>query len=228
VRTSIAAGQDAPVSVTLTPRVKNGKVSGKVTDPTGKALAATLHFSGPQNADVKTDDSGAFSAALPAGAYEVKVEADKFLANQFKVDVEDGKEQDASVSLRGKPTGPSRVSINAGKLSVRGAVGFKGSGPTLEVTPASAALLDDLAAALISHPEVRRVRVEAHWDTSLPKDKAKELTEQQAKVVASYLTRQGVPSDRIQVVGMGADKPIVPNIGMAKLRNRRVEIRAAN
>jgi outer membrane protein OmpA-like peptidoglycan-associated protein len=96
------------------------------------------------------------------------------------------------------------------------------------VTPASAALLDDLAAALATHPEIRRVRIEAHWDTSLPKDKAKELTEQQARAVASYLTRQGVASDRIQVTGMGADKPIVPNIGMAKMRNRRVEIRGVN
>jgi outer membrane protein OmpA-like peptidoglycan-associated protein len=228
VRTSIAAGQEAPVSVTLTPKVRNGKVAGKITDPAGKALAATLHFTGPQNADVKTDDSGAFSTTLPSGSYAVKIEADKFTGKELKVEVSDGQEQDASTSLRAKSTGPSRVSVNKGKLAVRGSVGFKGAGPTLEVTPASAAILDELADVLNSHPEIRRVRIEAHWDASLPKDKAQQLTDQQAKVVAAYLTRQGVAADRIQVAGMGAEKPIVPNIGMAKLRNRRVEIRAAN
>ena len=115
-----------------------------------------------------------------------------------------------------------------GKLVVRSGVSFKGSGPSMDVTPASAAVLDELAGVLASHPEIRRVRIEAHWDTSLPKDKAHDLTEQQAKTVAAYLTRQGVAAERIQVAGMGADKPIVPNIGMAKMRNRRVEIRAVN
>jgi hypothetical protein len=231
VRTSIAAGQEAPVAVTLTPKVKNGKVTGKITDPTGKALAANIHFSGPKDADVKTDDSGAFTTTLPSGSYVVRIEADKFAGKELKLEVTDGQEQDASTSLRAKstlPAGPSRVSVNKGKLSVRGALSFKGSGPALEVTPASAAILDELAEVLNSHPEIRRVRIEAHWDTSLPKDKAQQLTEQQAKVVAAYLSRQGVASDRLQVVGMGAEKPIVPNIGMAKMRNRRVEIRAAN
>jgi outer membrane protein OmpA-like peptidoglycan-associated protein len=228
VRTSIAAGQEAPVSVTLTPKVKNGKVTGKVTDPTGKALAANVHFAGPQNLDLKTDENGAFSTALPSGAYVVKIDADKFAGKELKLEVTDGQEQDASTSLRAKSTSPSRVSVNKGKLSVRGALTFKGAGPTLEVTPAAAAILDDLAEVLNSHPEIRRVRIEAHWDTSLPKDKAQQLTEQQAKAVAAYLARQGVASDRIQVAGMGAEKPIVPNIGMAKLRNRRVEIRAVN
>jgi len=228
VRTSIAAGQEIPVSVTLTPKVKNGKVTGKITDPTGKALAATLHFTGPQNADVKTDDAGAFTTTLPSGAYVVRIEADKFSGKELKLEVTDGQEQDASTSLRAKSTGPSRVSVNNGKLTVRGSLGFKGSGATLDVTPASAAILDELAEVLNSHPEIRRVRIEAHWDTSIPKEKAQQLTEQQAKTVAAYLARQGVASDRLQVVGMGAEKPIVPNIGMAKLRNRRVEIRSTN
>jgi outer membrane protein OmpA-like peptidoglycan-associated protein len=231
VRTSIAAGQEAPVAVTLTPKVKNGKVTGKITDPAGKALAATVHFSGPKDAEVKTDDSGAFTTTLPSGAYVIRIEADKFAGKELKLEVTDGQEQDASTSLRAKsagPSGPSRVSVNKGKLSVRGALSFKGSGPALEVTPASAAILDELAEVLNSHPEIRRVRIEAHWDTSLPKEKAQQLTEQQAKVVAAYLSRQGVASDRLQVVGRGAEKPIVPNIGLAKMRNRRVEIRAAN
>jgi len=75
---------------------------------------------------------------------------------------------------------------------------------------------------------VKKVRIEAHWDSSLPKDKAQELTTDQARTVASYLARQGVGEDRIEAVGMGAQRPLVPNIGAAKLRNRRVEFRVVN
>jgi outer membrane protein OmpA-like peptidoglycan-associated protein len=227
-RTVIVAGQEVPVSLTLTPRVKGGKVSGKITDAAGKPVVASLHFSGPQEADVKTDEAGAFSTALGAGSYAVRIEADKLMPRELKVEVAEGQDQDASASLRPRPTGPGKVTVANGKLSVRSGVSFKGSGATLEVSPASAAVLDELAGVLASHPEIRRIRIEAHWDTSLSKEKAQELTEQQARTVATYLTRLGVAPERIQVAGMGANKPIVPNIGAAKFRNRRVEIRAAN
>jgi outer membrane protein OmpA-like peptidoglycan-associated protein len=227
VRTSIAAGLEAPVAVTLTPRVKSGKISGKVTDDKGKPVAATVKFAGAQNAEVKTDDTGAFSTSLPGGSYVVRVEADKFMARELKVELTDGKEEDASVTVKPRPTS-TRVTVRDGKITVRAVVAFRGVGPTLDVTPGSSAVLDEVADAIISHPEIKRVRVEAHWDTSLPKDKAQELTEQQARTVAAYLTKQGVPSDRLEVAGLGASKPIVPNIGMAKLRNRRVEFRAIN
>jgi outer membrane protein OmpA-like peptidoglycan-associated protein len=224
VRTSIAAGQEAPVAVTLTPRVKSGKVTGKITDDKGKALsAATVKFSGPQNAEVKTDDTGAFTTSLPGGAYVVRIEADKHFGKELRLELTDGKEEDVSATVRAKPT-VSRVTVKDGRISIRAGISFKGS----ELTPASVALLDELADALISHPEIRKIRIETHWDTSLPADKAKELTEQQGQAVAAHLAKQGVPPDRMEVTGMGAARPIVPNIGMAKLRNRRVEIRASN
>jgi outer membrane protein OmpA-like peptidoglycan-associated protein len=213
--------------VTLSPRVKNGKVTGKVLDNAGKPVAATLHFSGPQNLDVKTDDGGAFSTPLPGGSYVVRVEADKYFGKELKLDVSDGQEQDASVTMRQKPT-VSHVTVKDGKLNVRAGMSFKGSGPTLDVAQPSALILDELADVLLAHPEIKKVRIEAHWDTSLPQDKAQELTQQQAKAIAAYLTKQGVPAERIEVVGSGSTKPIVPNIGMAKLRNRRVEFRAVN
>jgi OOP family OmpA-OmpF porin len=120
------------------------------------------------------------------------------------------------------------VTVQNGKVNVRHAFAFKGAGASIDVAPPTAAVLDELADAMISHPEIKKVRIEAHWDTSLPKDQAQKLTEQQAQAVAAYLQKQGVPADRIEVAGMGNQRPIVPNIGMAKLRNRRVEVRAVN
>jgi outer membrane protein OmpA-like peptidoglycan-associated protein len=225
-RTSVVPGQEVPLMVTLTPRAQKGKITGKVTDDKGKPVSsATVRVTGPQNAEVKTDEGGAFTAAVSGGAYVVHVEADHFLSHDTKIALNDGQEQDASVTVRPRPV-VARVVVREGRLSVRQPIAFKGS--AAEITPASEGVLDELADALATHPEVKKVRIEAHWDSSLPKDKAQELTTDQARAVASYLARQGVGEDRIEAVGMGAQRPLVPNIGAAKLRNRRVEFRVVN
>jgi outer membrane protein OmpA-like peptidoglycan-associated protein len=210
----------------LTPRVQKARVNGRITDDRGKGVAAAVvRFSGPQNAEVKTDDTGTFATALSGGEYVMRVEADHFLARETKVALAEGKDQDLSTAIHGRPT-VTRVVISNGRLSLKQPVSFKG--PVPELSPTSITLLDELADTLASHPELKRVRIEAHWDSSLPKDKAQELTDQQARAVAAYLASHGVGEGRLEAVGMGAEHPLVPNIGAAKLRNRRVEFRVVN
>ncbi|HEX7509116.1 MAG TPA: OmpA family protein, partial [Polyangia bacterium] len=81
---------------------------------------------------------------------------------------------------------------------------------------------------LANHPEIRQLRVEAHWDSSLKAEQAQALTDDQAKAVVKYLTDQGIAADRLIPAGMGAKKPMVPNLGAGKLKNRRVELVVAN
>ncbi len=41
----------------------------------------------------------------------------------------------------------------------------------------------------------------------------------------AYLVKKGVPDARVEAAGMGAEKPLVPNIGPAsKAKNRRVDL----
>jgi outer membrane protein OmpA-like peptidoglycan-associated protein len=83
---------------------------------------------------------------------------------------------------------------------------------------------------LSGHPEIRILRVEAHW--SGPKAKAaakggaaKALTERQAAVVKDYLVGKGAPAERIEAAGRGSEAPLVPNLGPAsQKKNRRVEL----
>jgi outer membrane protein OmpA-like peptidoglycan-associated protein len=229
VRAVVVAGQEAAVTVVLTPRVQKAKVSGRVTDDGGKPVrAATVRFAGPQNAEVKTDDTGAFTTSLTGGEYVVRVEADRFVAKETKVSLADGKDQDLSTAIHQRPI-VTRVVIGKSRLSIRQPVSFKGTGPAAtEISPTAASLLDEVADTLSTHPELKHVRIEAHWDASLPRDKAQELTDQQARAVATYLAKQGVGESRLEAVGMGAQRPLVPNIGTAKLRNRRVEFRIVN
>jgi outer membrane protein OmpA-like peptidoglycan-associated protein len=229
VRAVVVAGQEAAVTVVLTPRVQKAKVSGRVTDGSGKPVrAATVRFAGPQNAEVKTDETGTFTASLSGGEYVVRVEADRFIARETKVSLADGKELDLSTAIHQRPI-VTRVVIGKNRLSIRQPVSFKGTDPAaVEISPAAASLLDEVADTLSTHPELKHLRIEAHWDASLARDKAQELTDQQAKAVATYLAKQGVGEGRLEAVGMGAQRPLVPNIGTAKLRNRRVEFRIVN
>ena len=244
VPVAVVAGEEAPLTVTLTPRVVKAKVSGKITDDAGKGVAAAvLRFNGPQNAEVKTDESGAYSIALPNGPYTVRVEAEKYQPRDLRLTVTEGQDKELSTSVSNRAGGAAAAGATSGaaakatgkvtlrdrRLVVKQPVSFKMvAGLPAELTPTATSVLDDMVAALAAHPEVKKVRIEAHWDGGLAGDKAKELTEQQARTVAAYLTKQGVPEDRLEVVGMGAERPIVPNIGTARFRNRRVEFHVVN
>jgi OOP family OmpA-OmpF porin len=59
-------------------------------------------------------------------------------------------------------------------------------------------------------------------------EQAQTLTDAQAKAVAKYLTDQGIAADRVVPVGMGAKKPLVPNLGAGKVKNRRIELVVVN
>ena len=75
------------------------------------------------------------------------------------------------------------------------------------------------------HGEIRRVRIEAHWDSGVAKPRAAELTQQQAEAVRTYLVSRGITSGRLIPVGVGATKPLVPNLTpMNRARNRRIEL----
>lgn len=88
----------------------------------------------------------------------------------------------------------------------------------------SAALLDNLAALLVAHPELVRLRVEAHTD-GLGKPEANvKRSQAQADAVKAALVVRGVSAARLEAVGVGGEKPTNTNDTPAgREANRRVE-----
>ncbi len=225
VKTEIIAGQTANIVLRLTPKPPAARVVGRISDDSGKGIVASIKLAGPQIAEGKSDESGNFSIAVVPGLYALRVDAEQFLSKELQLTVAEGREGAVSITLRTRPAVPGVVFKN-GKFKLRQAISFKSAGkkPTAELGPGMPHLLDEVVDILVNHSEIRQLRVEAHWDTSLRPPKAQALTDDQAKAVAKYLIDQGIAADRVVPVGMGSKKPMVPNIGKGKLKNRRVEL----
>jgi outer membrane protein OmpA-like peptidoglycan-associated protein len=156
----------------------------------------------------------------------MRVDADQFLSKELQLTVADGRDNSVSITLRSRPA-VAGISFKDGKFALHQPITFKtvGRKPSATLNPSTPHLLDEVVDVLVNHPEIKQLRVEAHWDSAA---QAQALTDDQAKTVAKYLEEQGIAADRLVPVGMGAKKPLVPNLGRGKLKNRRVELIVAN
>ena len=88
------------------------------------------------------------------------------------------------------------------------------------------ALLDNVAAVLIAHPEIKKIRVEGHSDKSGSLNYNMILSKKRANTVVRYLVGRGqVSRSRLVAVGYGPKKPLIENPKSAEeaALNRRVE-----
>jgi outer membrane protein OmpA-like peptidoglycan-associated protein len=220
VTTSVAAGRTARVTVALSRRIDTGVVRGKVTDTGGKPVEASLHFSGAQAYDARSDAQGLFQATLTPGAYKLAVDAPALDCKEAVFDLVAGQEQQLDLGLRAP--NPD-VLLSGDTITLRQPIRLRVGTPRL--APRDQSELDGVAALLDDHPEIHMLRVEAHWDASAGLT-AKTLTQQQAQAIKDYLVKKGIGERRIDAVGMGSDQPLVPSIGPGnRSRNRRVELR---
>jgi OOP family OmpA-OmpF porin len=89
--------------------------------------------------------------------------------------------------------------------------------------------LDQLAALLIAHPELKKLTIEGHTDNAGKAATNVKLSGARAAAVQGYLVKHGVKADRLAFRGLGPEKPIDTNDTEAgRARNRRVEIVSAD
>ncbi|NOK33414.1 DUF4398 domain-containing protein [Corallococcus exercitus] len=92
-----------------------------------------------------------------------------------------------------------------------------------ELLPAARDRLSEVATAL--KESKNPLLIEGHTDSRGTDDYNEQLSERRAESVRNFLVNQGVPAERIQIRGMGEERPVASN-GTAEGRanNRRVEI----
>jgi outer membrane protein OmpA-like peptidoglycan-associated protein len=92
------------------------------------------------------------------------------------------------------------------------------------LTEESFATLDEVAASLQAHPEIR-IEIAGHTDATGSPEVNTRLSLARARAVMMYLARQGVSPERMVAEGYGPDRPIAPNgTAEGRARNRRVEL----
>ena len=89
----------------------------------------------------------------------------------------------------------------------------------------SSSLLDQIAAVMKAHPEVKKIRVEGHTDSAGADDQNLELSKKRARAVLDAIVARGVDAGRLDSDGFGEARPIETNKTKAgKAANRRVEL----
>ncbi len=120
------------------------------------------------------------------------------------------------------PEAEPLVELQSQRLSLNDSIHFDTDRATIK--PESHAILDQVAALIVQHSELKLIRVEGHTDTVGSAAYNKDLSARRAASVVSYLVGKGVEAGRLEPAGYGYDKPIASNeTALGRARNRRVE-----
>jgi outer membrane protein OmpA-like peptidoglycan-associated protein len=195
-----------------------------VMDDKGLPLPASVSLTQPgRRVDVPPDIAGGFLVKAPPGSWTLRVESQGYLAREQPVVLGPGPRHVVSVVLRRRPTMPG-VRLQGDMIVTRSAIHFAAG--TAELTHPSTQILDEIADLLLHHPELRRVRIEGHTDSAGRPEANQKLSEERAITVRNYLVRLGVSPERLVAVGLGATRPLMPNLSpSARAKNRRIEFR---
>jgi outer membrane protein OmpA-like peptidoglycan-associated protein len=92
------------------------------------------------------------------------------------------------------------------------------------LTEESYSTLDEVAASLAAHPEVR-IEIAGHTDATGSAEVNTRLSLARARAVMMHLARAGIAPERMVAAGYGPDRPIASNgTPEGRARNRRVEL----
>jgi len=185
-------------------------------------------------------EAGRLAEAEEAAA-KSKAQRDKILIDARTQEAEQAKAQAASAQARAESAQAQAQAATAladsleaqmnalkarptdrGMVLTLGDVLFDVGRATLK--PGAMRTVDQLAQFLTSNPS-RKILIEGHTD-SVGSDALNEaLSLHRAEAVQSALTQRGVPSDRVQVSGLGKRFPVASNATNAgRQQNRRVEV----
>ena len=112
------------------------------------------------------------------------------------------------------------VKITDDKLEILESVYFKTD--RAEIEPRSFALLDNVAAVIKTHEQLR-IQVEGHTDSQGEDAYNLKLSQRRAESVTTYLVNKGVEPSRLTPIGFGEERPIADNnTKEGRAQNRRV------
>lgn len=205
-------------------------VSGRVTDPEGRPLAADLRWSDLERQETvgenKSDPTtGSYFIVLPAGRqYSYHAEKEGYIGKSETFDLR-GKEEQVQYQLDivlfpVEQLKKEEVAIRLDNIFF--------DFDKYELRPASFLELDRWVKFLAENRELQ-VEIDGHTDSVGPDAYNQKLSERRAQAVVNYLVEKGIDMARITAVGFGETQPVATNdTPEGRQLNRRVEIKFLN
>jgi outer membrane protein OmpA-like peptidoglycan-associated protein len=197
-----------------------GGVVVRAISPAGIPVrGAEVRILGTVGVPLKTGNDGILEARIAPGKYEVSVAAVGWGAKTDKLVVKEDATANLVIVLR-----PEAVMIDedSGQIFLHRKVFFEVDKAELKV--GSLPILDDLVQTLVEHPEIQKLRIEGHTDTTGTDTHNLTLSNQRAEAVRAYLIRSGVEGDRLVAKGYGEGRTLQDGESDAvHATNRRVE-----
>lgn len=202
------------------PAPTTGACAGLVTNPDGTPLTARFKDTSGIQSPFATDPlTGRFTITLPPGSYEFEVEAENYLPQTVKCEVQPGQTSSINLTLQ-KPQ--AAVMIN-NKIVLPDAIYFEFG--KADIKPESFPVLDQVVEILLKNEgSYQSLRVEGHTDDVGSDASNLKLSEKRSASVRLYLLKKGVKAAKVSSHGFGESKPIATNLTPeGRAENRRVE-----
>lgn len=118
--------------------------------------------------------------------------------------------------------GCPRVQVTNEQVVIHDRIEFDNNAATIR--EGSASLLQQIADVLTKNPQITRLRIEGHTDSTGTRARNLELSKQRAEAVRARLVTLGIDAQRLVAEGVGPDRPLESNdADEGRQKNRRVE-----
>lgn len=195
-------------------------VRGSVLNEKEKPVASTISVPAAGVAQ-KSSQTGEFTFSVPAGETIVEASATGYLTQAQRLSGNPGDSLVVNFVLKPVPK-QSLVVLKKDKIEIKKQVHFATNRDV--ILPDSAPLLDQIAATILEHENLKMIRIEGHTDDQGDDAHNLDLSNRRANSVLRALVERGVSSGRLKSIGYGETKPIADNKKPAgRALNRRVE-----
>lgn len=187
--------------------------------PSGAPVDAKLTFEGPTKVSaVNLGNDGFETVSLPPGHWEVFATAPSLGVKRQTLDI-----------VAGKPVPrllfdleTARVQVGERDVTFVEKVFFDNDKDT--IAAGQDAKLTEVANTLLSRPDILRIEIQGHTDTTGGLTYNMQLSLERAEAVRTELVARGVPPERLLARGYGPLRPIADNASEdGRQANRRVE-----
>ena len=221
-RAVIALRDTVPLNINLVAEAKFGVLRGVIVDEKDNSIPATMIFRDKSGKEERFEqDGGSYRLELAPGQYQVQIQAKGFLQQGRGIFIAKKNASIEDFVLKKVPR--KRVTIlRTDRIEIKSTIYFEFS--KARILAKSYHILDEVVDIMLKNPQVKNVRVEGHTDNVGDANYNRQLSQERAQAVVTYLIEHGVGRERLQAMGYGEDRAIATNkTKKGRAQNRRVE-----